>query len=292
MQGVIAAVPTPVDETGRPNKDLFLAHCSHMLSNGCDGLNILGSTGEANSFGTKTRKTIMTWAADNLDRSRLMVGTGTPSLTETISLTCTADNLGYSVALVLPPYYYAPISDQGLIDWYSQLHEALDGRKIQIYFYNFPQMTGLTIPNSVIAYLHKKWPNRFSGIKDSSGSLEYCRDLATLSPDFSVFPSSEVSLGEASASGFAGCISATVNQTAALCAHIWAAKQAPNMATLREIEQLRATIASVPLIPAIKYMVAARTGQATWEQILPPFCTLGGAEKTTLQPVLEQLYGH
>ena len=152
-------------------------------------------------------------------------------------------------------------------------------------------MTGLTIPTLVIDYLHKKWPKRFSGIKDSSGNLEYCRDLAILSPDFSVFPSSEVSLGEAAASGFAGCISATVNQTAPLCAQVWAAKKAPNTDTLQEIEQLRATIASVPLIPAIKYLAAARTGHASWEQMLPPFCTLNSHEKTKLQPVLEQLYG-
>ncbi|MBV1901766.1 MAG: dihydrodipicolinate synthase family protein [Kordiimonadaceae bacterium] len=292
MQGVIAAIPTPIDETRTPDKELFLAQCSYLLSNGCNGLNILGSTGEANSFDTQTRKTIMAWAAENLNRSQLMVGTGTPSLAETISLTCEADNLGYPVALVLPPYYYAPIADQGLIDWYSQLHKALTGRKIQIYFYNFPQMTGLTIPISVIAYLHEKWPERFSGIKDSSGKLEYCRELTSLMPDFSVFPSSEVSLGEANASGYAGCISATVNHTAPLCAQVWQAKEAPNRDTLREIEQIRTNITSVPLVPAIKYLVAAQTGQLAWERVLPPFCELDDNQKAALQLTREQVNGH
>ena len=197
MYGVVAAVPTPVTGAGDPVRDLFLSHCQWALENGCDGLNILGSTGEANSFSTAARKSVMAWAAEHIDRTRLMVGTGTPSLAETIELTAFADQCGYKVALVLPPYYYKPVSDEGLIAWYSHLHEALGASKIAIYFYNFPQMTGISIPVAVIEELHRRWPERFAGIKDSSGELPYCRELTALLPDLNVFPSSEVALGEA-----------------------------------------------------------------------------------------------
>ena len=87
MQGVIAAVPTPIDDAGDPQKELFLEHCTWALANGCDGLNILGSTGEANSHSIGARKDVMGWAVGALDSDRLMVGTGTPALSETISLT-------------------------------------------------------------------------------------------------------------------------------------------------------------------------------------------------------------
>lgn len=291
MHGVIAAVPTPIDTSGVPLKELFLSHCFWLLENGCDGLNILGSTGEANSFDAQTRKTIMSWAADNLDCSRLMVGTGTPSLTETIGLTRHADDLGYGVALVLPPYYYKPLSEDGLFEWYARVHRALGDRKIAIYFYNFPQMTGLAIPIAVIERLQSTWPDRFKGIKDSSGDLEYCRKLSGKLSGFSVFPSSEVSLGEAESSGFAGCISATANQTSALCAKAWAGRKSPDSILIQKISDLRAKISGTALIPSIKYLVAQRTNQPAWEALLPPFCGLTHQQKSDLASIAAQLPG-
>ena len=221
MEGVIAAVPTPVNESGVPQQAPFVEHCHWVLANGGDGLNILGSTGEANSFSNDARKQIMSWAAEAISTERMMVGTGTPSLEETIALTVHADDLGYGVALVLPPYYYKPVSHQGLVAWYTALHTALGDRPIQIYFYNFPQMTGLGIPVSVISDLAQAHSVRFTGIKDSSGELSYCRDIVAAVPSMRVFPSSETALGEAHESGFAGCISATVNETGALSAEVW-----------------------------------------------------------------------
>lgn len=287
MQGVIAAVPTPIDQAGAPLKDVFLEHCSWALDHGCDGLNILGSTGEANSFGMSARKEIMSWAATALNRSRLMVGTGTPALADTIELTLAADDFGYKVALVLPPYYYKPVTDEGLIDWYMALHAALGERNIQIYFYNFPQMTGFEIPVSVITQLNATNPERFSGIKDSSGNLDYCRALTSKLPDLRVFPSSETSLAEAARSGFAGCISATTNQTGALCATLWTDKENPDQGLLKKIGDIRTAIAGPTLIPSIKYLVARRSGNLNWERLLPPFCALPDTRKAELDKLAE-----
>jgi len=280
MKGVIAAVPTPVDATGQPVEAPFLEHCRWALENGCDGLNILGSTGEANSFDGQTRRQVMGWAIRAFGPERLMVGTGTPSLAETIALTQTADDLGYRVALVLPPYYYAPVSDAGLVRWYMALHEALSGRSIQIYFYNFPQMTGLVIPVDVIGELHSLAPDRFRGIKDSSGDLDYCRSIVARAPDVAVFPSSETSLTVAAEAGFAGCISATANLSAPLCAQAWAGDTSPELAD--RIAALRAGISAQPLIPSIKYLVAQRTGIAAWEETVPPFTDLTPVQKSAL----------
>ena len=233
MQGVIAAVPTPVDEAYHPIKEAFVEHCNWALANGCDGLNILGSTGEANSFPAGARREVMAWAAAGVPVAKLMVGTGTPSLGETIALTEHADDLGYGVALVLPPYYYKPATDAGLIAWYMALHEALGDRAIQVYFYNFPQMTGINIPVEVIAELARRAPERFAGIKDSSGDLEYCRAIVAANGDLKVFPSSETALESAAQDGFAGCISASVNITCALAGRIWAERDRTSCRSLR-----------------------------------------------------------
>ncbi|MEJ6394621.1 dihydrodipicolinate synthase family protein [Gymnodinialimonas sp. 2305UL16-5] len=284
MQGVIAAVPTPVNTGGMPIRALFEEHCDWALTHGCDGLNILGSTGEANSLDSGARREVMKWAAASCPRERLMVGTGTPALAETIALTEAADDLGYSVALVLPPYYYAPISDAGLVAWYMALNAGLGARSIQIFFYNFPQMTGLTIPVSVIADLAKAAPGRFTGIKDSSGDLDYCRRIVRLGMGLHVFPSSETVLPHAKADGFAGCISASVNITAPLCAKVWAGPTAASVP--EEIARQRAALAGANLIPGVKHMVAHRTGDEAWRRTLPPFLPLPAATADALEQAM------
>lgn len=289
MQGIIAAVPTPVDAKGAPLRDLFIDHCAWALAHGCDGLNVLGSTGEANSFDTATRQRVMGWAAESLDRARLMVGTGTPSLAETIALTRHADDLGYVVALVLPPYYYKPVSDEGLFVWYAALHDALGPRKIAVYFYNYPQMTGITLSVALIARLCAAFPERFCGIKDSSGDLAYCRQLAREVPGLRVFPSSETSLAEAALSGFAGCISATANLTAPFCAQIWAARAAPPADLVAQVAAQRGVISRQPLIPAVKYLVGRQRGDARWARVVPPFAPLSEMQEATLNSIPDLL---
>ena len=289
MLGVIAAVPTPIDHKGNPVIETFLSYCAWVLQNGCDGLNILGSTGEANSFSSDQRKLIMTSAAKNLDIQKLMVGTGNPSLAESISLTKFANDLGYKIALVLPPFYYKPLTNEGLFIWYQTLHEKLSNRKIKIFFYNFPQMTGLTIPIEVIEELHKRWPDRFSGIKDSSGDLNYCRILSK-NENFNVFPSSEVSILEAHKSKFAGCISATANQTLILSSKAWANKSQNIEDIILQIKGFREGISKESLIPSIKYLVSKQTKNKTWQNLLPPLSPLSKDRRIELTSLHDNLF--
>ncbi|MAU23191.1 MAG: dihydrodipicolinate synthase family protein [Martelella sp.] len=282
MKGIIAAVPTPVDGDGRALQKPFLEHCRWALANGCDGLNVLGTTGEANSLGIAERKAVMGWAAQNLDPARLMVGTGLTSLADTLELTRAAADMGYRIALVLPPFYYKPVSDDGLYAWYMALDEALGESPIAIWFYNFPQMTGVPIPVDVVARLAAARPARFAGIKDSSGDLAYCRSLVAAVPGLSVFPSSETALAEMQASGFAGCISATVNISAPLCAAYLAA---PGEALAARIAETRGKIAAHPLVPAVKYLVGKRSGDPVWENVLPPFTQADAPSRAALDAI-------
>lgn len=283
MKGIIAAVPTPVDHQGRALKEPFLEHCRFALANGCDGLNVLGTTGEANSLGIGARKAVMRWAAGAFDPARLMVGTGLPSLADTLDLTLSAAGMGYRIALVLPPFYYKPVSDDGLFRWYMALHEALGASPIAVWFYNFPQMTGVPIPVDVAARLAAARPERFAGIKDSSGDLDYCRRLVAAVPGLAVFPSSETALAEMQTSGFAGCISATVNISAPLCARYLAA---PDDALAAEIAATRKTIAAHPLVPAVKYLVGKRSGDPVWQNVLPPFTPSDETARAALDAVV------
>jgi 4-hydroxy-tetrahydrodipicolinate synthase len=282
LSGVIAAVPTPITASGEPDTERFLRHAQWALANGCDGLNVLGTTGEANSLSAAQRKMVMRAAVSTLDRARLMVGTGTPDLATTIDLTQFADELGFAAVLVLPPFYYKGVSDDGLFTWFERLIEATAATPIPVYLYNFPQMTELGFSPELVQRLKQAFPARIAGAKDSSGDLAYAAELAKIE-DFDVFPSNETALGRADADGFAGCISASVNVTAQLVARFW--RDRNNAALAQRVAAARTLISSVPLIPSVKYLVGQIHGDAEFERLLPPHLPLAEADKQALADV-------
>jgi 4-hydroxy-tetrahydrodipicolinate synthase len=289
IDGVIAAVPTAFTCNGALDADKFAAHCQWSLENGADGLNILGTTGEANSQYPTLRKEVMKEAVNAVGPERLMVGTATPDFETTLELTRFADELGYPVALLLPPYYYKPLTDSQLLGWFQQLDAALGDAPIQIYLYNFPALTGIPYPVPVIEALVKELPDRIKGIKDSSGDLPYCREIVAKIPEFKVFPSSETCLGSARADGFAGCISASVNVTAPLCEKVWHGTGTPGDALLEDISFIRQSMASVPLIPAVKYLISLREGTPDWEFLRLPLEPLTNEQKHSLEAAAHKL---
>ncbi len=285
--GVVAAVPTPFDDQGRIDTAAFIEHASWCLSNGCDALNVLGTTGEANSLSFEQRSAVMAAAADSLDTRRLMVGTGTPDLETTIALTALAHHLGYAAALVLPPYYYKPATDDGLFAWFERLIRSTAKSPIAIYLYNFPQMTGITFSPAFVARLAEAFPDRIKGAKDSSGDLDYARQLAVI-PNFSVFPSNEATLADAGAHNYAGTISATVNIAPVLSAKLW---QDQADAPLQDrVLQLRQAISANPLIPSVKYLVAKRSGNPVWLNAAPPQPLLAEAHRSSLDLLAARLH--
>jgi 4-hydroxy-tetrahydrodipicolinate synthase len=265
--GVIAAVPTPLTGNGTVDPDAFLEHGRWCLTEGCDLLNVLGTTGEANSLSLSQRSALMATAAKGIDGDRMMVGTGTPDLETTIALTRRAYELGYAATLILPPFYYKPVQDEGLFAWFAKVIQETAETPIAVYLYNFPQLTGIEFSPALAAKLIQIFPERIRGAKDSSGNLDYAHKLAQI-PGFAVFPSNEAALAGAEKDNFAGCISATVNIDPQSSARLW--KNQSDPAILDRVRYLRQAIAAHPLIPAVKYLVGKRTGNAVWSNILPP----------------------
>jgi 4-hydroxy-tetrahydrodipicolinate synthase len=284
LRGVIAAVPTPLDEAFEPDMERFYRQARWALDNGCDAINVLGSTGEANSLPAFQRKRVMTTAAIRLGSDRMMVGTGTCDMATTLDLTMHAFRLRYAGALVLPPFYYKNAKQEALYQWFAHLIGATGEAPIPIYLYNIPQMTGLRFEPETVARLRHDFPERIVGIKDSSGDFDYSATVAKIE-GLDVFPGSESGLAQAEADGYAGCISATVNETAPLVARLWA--DISNQALIDEASMRRAAIARLPLVPAVKYLVARRFEDAEFERVLPPHLPLREDEKAQLVETLE-----
>src|ERR1700694_5554476 len=250
LHGVIAAITTAIDDNGEPHSARSTALARFLLGNGCDGLNVLDTTGEATSFSLEQRKRVMLAYRDSdLPLDRLMVGTGAASIADAVALTRHAAELGFAGALLLPPFYYKGVPDDGLAAYVDTIVTATAAKPIPIYLYHFPAQSGLPWHVKLVKRLLATHGERIVGLKDSSGDMGYAREAAAISPRFKVFPSTEAVLLEARSGAFAGCISATANLNADLCARAWRGGDA---AALDAAVTIRRLFDGKQLVPGVK----------------------------------------
>ena len=280
LSGVIAAIATPVDETGAPDLKRAINLARYLLDNGCDGLNVLGTTGEATSFSVDERKGVMdAYKANGLPMYRLMVGTGAASVTDAVALTRHAADLGFGGALVLPPFYYKGVPDDGLVAYVETLVKATEQKPIPIYLYHFPAMSGLPWHVALIRRLLNSSSSRIAGLKDSSGDMAYARSAAAISKNFAVFPSTEACLLEARRGDFAGCISATANLNADLCARAWSEG---DTTALDAAVTIRKLFDGKPLVPGVKALLAHIHGEPGLSRVRPPLAPFSAADRASV----------
>jgi 4-hydroxy-tetrahydrodipicolinate synthase len=280
LSGVIAAVATAVDPRGNPDIARSTALARHLLDNGCDGLNVLGTTGEATSFSLVERKTVMNGYRDaGLPLGRLMVGTGAAALADAVALTRHAAELGFAGALILPPFYYKGVPDDGLFAYVQAIVAATAARPIPIYLYHYPAQSGLPWHTGLIARLLHAFGERIVGLKDSSGDMAYARAAAAIRAGFRVFPSTEAALMEARSGIFAGCISATANLNADLCSRAWRAGDA---AALEAAVAIRKLFDGRPLVSGVKALLAHIHRDPEWARVQPPLAVFPAADRTAV----------
>jgi 4-hydroxy-tetrahydrodipicolinate synthase len=280
LSGVIAAIATPIDENGAPDLKRAVSLARYLLDNGCDGLNVLGTTGEATSFSVDERKGVMSaYKANGLPMHRLMVGTGAASVTDAVALTRHAAHLGFGGALVLPPFYYKGVPDDGLVAYVETLVKATEQKPIPIYLYHFPAMSGLPWHVALIRRLLDSYSSRIVGLKDSSGDMAYARSAAAILKDFAVFPSTEACLLDARRGDFAGCISATANLNADLCARAWSEG---DTAALEAAVTIRKLFDGKPLVPGVKALLAHIHGDAGLARVRPPLAPFSAVDRASV----------
>ena len=280
LSGVIAAVATPVEGDGAPDLKRAVKLARHLLENGCDGLNVLGTTGEATSFSLDERRSVMSaYKKEGLPLDRLMVGTGAAAMSDAVALTRHAAELGFAGALVLPPFYYKDVSDDGLVAYIDTLVKATSTRPIPIYLYHFPAMSGVPWHVALIRRLLDSYAFRMAGLKDSSGDMAYARSAAVISKDFVVFPSNEATLLEARGGAFVGCISATANCNADLCARAW---HNGDETALKAAVAIRKLFDGKALVSGVKALLAHIHGDPALARVKPPLVPFSAADRAAL----------
>jgi 4-hydroxy-tetrahydrodipicolinate synthase len=280
LRGVIAAVATAIDDKGVPDRDGALKLARHLLENGCDGLNVLGTTGEATSFSLSERMGLMSaYRETGMPMERLMVGTGAAAVSDAIALTRHAAELGFAGALVLPPFYYKGVPDDGLVAYIDAIVKATADRPIPIYLYHFPAQSGLPWHIALIKRLVDTFGSRIVGLKDSSGDMAFAREAVKVAPGFAVFPSNEAALIEARGGAFAGVISATANCNADLCARAW---QQGDQTALDQAVTIRKLFDGKALVSGVKALLAHIHGDQALARVKPPLAAFPAADRAAV----------
>jgi 4-hydroxy-tetrahydrodipicolinate synthase len=219
------------------------------------------------------------YKAEKMPLERLMVGTGAAAVADAVALTRHAAELGFAGALVLPPFYYKNVPDDGLVAYIDAIVEATAAKPIPIYLYHFPAQSGLPWHVALVRRLLERHASRIVGLKDSSGDMAYARSAAAISPDFAVFPSTEAVLIEARGGAFAGCISATANCNADLCARAW---REGDEAALDAAVSIRKLFDGKPLVSGVKALLAHIHGDPQLARVKPPLAGLSAADRTAV----------
>lgn len=293
-QGVYAAVLTPLDDDLAPDCARLIEHGRWLLDNGCNGLAVLGTTGEANSFSVDERLKIL----DAVDEAgftgaELIPGTGCCALPDSVRLTRRALELGAAGVLMLPPFYIKNVSDDGLFASYAEIIERVGDRRLRVYLYHFPQMSAVPLSFDLIARLLTAYPKTVAGIKDSSGDLGNMTAMAREFPGLRVFSGTERFLAPVLKAGGVGCISAGANVLSAATGRLYDlwrgdTDEAEIDRIQEEVTRLRLMLEGFPMIAAMKAMLARHTGHHGWAKVRPPLVKLAPFDVSKLFKTVDQ----
>mgnify|MGYP001035142969 FL=1 len=293
LQGLLAPVVTPFQPDMLPDADRFARHCQWLLDSGCAGLAIFGTNSEANSLSATEKIELMgKLVADGIPGARLMPGTGACSVPEASQLTAAAVKHGAAGVLMLPPFFYKGLSEEGLFRYYSQVIENVGDSALRVYLYHIPPVSQVPIPLPLIERLIKAYPDTVVGLKDSSGDWNYSKSVidAFASTGFDVFPASEALLLQGLRAGGKGCITATGNINPGPISQLYNNWQGPDAEALQQnVTRTRELVQKYPMIPALKAVISYFAQDQAWRAVRPPLTEMPGEQEAELIGKLEEL---
>jgi 4-hydroxy-tetrahydrodipicolinate synthase len=291
IRGVLSPVVTPFRGDLSPDPERFVRQCRWLLSQNV-GLAVFGTNSEANSLSVDEKIELLDRLVDDgLDPARMMPGTGHCALTDSVRLTAHAVKLGCAGVLMLPPFYYKGVSDDGLFRSFAEVIERVGDARLSVYLYHIPPVAQVPITLGLVERLLKAYPQQTAGMKDSGGDWRNTQAFldAFGQAGFDVFPGAETFLLEGMRHGAAGCISATANVNPAAIAALHATWRAADAdARQARLDEIRGIFAKFPMIPALKAAVAHWSGDPGWTTVRPPLVALTPGQRDALVSQLEQ----
>ncbi len=292
IRGVLAPVVTPFNKDLSPDPERLVAQCKWMLTQNC-GLAVFGTNSEANSLSVNERIALLdALLAADVDPARMMPGTGCCALTDTVRLTEHAVKAGCAGVLMLPPFYYKDVSEDGLYRNFSEVIERVGDSRLRIYLYHIPPVAVVGIKPGLVERLMKQYPTVIAGMKDSSGDWNNTKMMldAFAKSGFDVFVGSESFLLANMKNGGAGCISATANVNPAAIDRLFREwRGADAEAQQQALDVVRKTVGQYVMIPSLKAVVAHFTNDPDWATVRPPLTGLTAAQAKNVIDGLKKL---
>ncbi len=293
LKGIWVPILTPQKDNLSIDRDRFFNHLQWLFANGIDGIVIFGTNGEGTSFSTTERMALLDWVKDeNIPSEKIMVGTGCSAFSDTVTLSQHAVSHGFYHQLMLPPFYYKNPSQTGLVSYFSEVIQRINDSHLQIYLYNFPQLSGINLDAELVAELIEIYPQQIIGYKDSSGNWENTKKVLKLCPGITMFPGSEVYLSKVLAAGGAGVISGTANVNPSNIKETYNVFfKDQNMAASHQddITAFRRAVQSFPLIAGLKGLIQHHRSDETWKNMRPPLSALSHSEFDQLLNSIQSL---
>ena len=290
IEGVLAPVVTPFRADLSIDAQRLIRHCRWLVTQNC-GLAVFGTNSEANSLSVEERLALLDALIEaKINPANMMPGTGCCAITDSVRLTARAVELGCAGVLMLPPFYYKGVSDDGLFRNFSEIIERVGNARLRIYLYHIPPVSQVSISLPLIERLLKAFPGTIAGIKDSSGDWKNTEAMLRAFPGvLDVFAGSEAFLLANMRNGGKGCISATANINPAaihgLYAH-WRDSDADERQA--RLNDLRFAMQKFPMIPALKHTVARFGSDAGWKTVRPPLTALSSEQAAQLDAELDK----
>jgi 4-hydroxy-tetrahydrodipicolinate synthase len=286
IEGVLSPVITPFRREYAPDEERFVRHCRWLLKSGCAGLAIFGTNSEANSMSVgEKRRLLEALLKGGVSPASLMPGTGHCAISDSIELTRAAVELGCAGVLMLPPFYYKGVSDEGLYRNFAEIIERVGDERLQLYLYHIPPVSQVAITLGLIERLLSKYPGIVAGVKDSSGDWSNTKAMldAFAKEGFDVFAGSEAFLLENMRHGGKGCITATGNVNPGAIDRLYKSWRSPDADKLQAgISATRKIVQKQPMIPALKAIVAHYGNDAAWKTCRPPLVELTASQEEEL----------
>lgn len=289
--GVLSAVLTPLDNNLNADYAHLINHIKWLLERGNNGICLLGTTGEANSFSVDERLQILEAVLDGgIPAGKLIVGTGCCAIPDTVKLTRHAHLHGVAGILLLPPFYYKKISDAGLETYLARLFDRVGENNVKIYLYHFPQLTGVPFSVSLVERLVSKYPDNIIGLKDSGGDWSHMEEILKAIPGFGLYTGNEKFLLSVLKAGGAGCISANANFTSPEAAAVYEAwKKGSGEKEQALLSTLRDVLDTYPSVGTLKYIFAKWSGARDWLNVRPPNAVLTAEEGLQIEQKLKEI---
>lgn len=294
LAGVYAAAVTPLKNDSTLDLESVPVLLEFLVSRGCHGALFFGTTGEGPSFSPSERETLLRSVQSNhglVPDFRLLAGTGTPSLSETIDLTKLAFDLGFDGVVVLPPYYFRNATDEGLFEWFSEvIRKAVPSDKYLL-GYHFPNVAGIGLSMDLLSRLKDAFPTQFAGIKDSSHDPALASGLGKkFGSDFVALTGTDSYLQLAMQNQAAGCITAPANLISPDLRIVWDLTQQDKDASEAQarVTKQRHILEKYPPFPStLKALLHKLHGLPQWS-VKPP---LEAMPEELVQIAEEELYG-